>query len=390
MNLEGHLLALLGDVKPGDELIPGFTLLRVSAELGWRVTMTSRDGTELQVEIEPARDGRRFAARTNEFHLSYRSLSRSGAVDPIAGRAACEQLAARVARHESSVLSTLRREADEQRAQADRTRIREVEVSHLLDPMGTDAERFYGLSPYVGCLIGCRFCYAQSRLGTIRQLEQIDDVPWGSYVDVRINAAEVLARELTTLPAAPIKFCPIVSDPYHAVEAKYRVTRACLEALRDAPANRGVAVLTRSSLVERDIDVLAAIPLAHGGASIPTADDEVRRHFEPRAASVTERFAMLGRMKQAGVRTFAVVQPILPGSLETLADALAAAVSSVRIDVLHGTEGAGDQFADRYGFSTDERWQSDRAHELAEMLALRGVDVWPGELPPGLRGGELS
>src|SRR4051794_30697518 len=112
MNLEAHLFALLGGANPGDELIPGFTLLRVSAELGWRVTVGNSGGVEIQVEIEPARDGRRFAAKTNEFHLSYRQLSRSGSVDPRVARSVCQQLADRVAQHESAVLDRLRREAD--------------------------------------------------------------------------------------------------------------------------------------------------------------------------------------------------------------------------------------------------------------------------------------
>jgi DNA repair photolyase len=216
-------------------------------------------------------------------------------------------------------------------------------------------------------------------------LEQLDDVPWGSYVDVRINAAEVLSRELATLPAAPIKFCPIVSDPYHAIESRLRITRACLEVIRDAQRPWPTAILTRSTLVERDLDVLAAIPLLYVGASIPTHDDDVRRHFEPRGASVPDRLAMLERMRKAGLRTFAVVQPLLPGSLHDLADALAKAVSSVRIDVLHGLQGAGDDFRDpRYAFAASDEWQREQAMTLHRLLAERGVHVWESELPPGI------
>ena len=211
------------------------------------------------------------------------------------------------------------------------------------------------------------------------------EVPWGSFVDVRVNAAEVLGRELLELPPGPVKFCPIVSDPYHAVEARFGVTRACLIALRDAPRPWPTLVLTRARLVERDADVLAAIPVAYAGASIPTVDDEVRRHFEPRGARISERLNAMRNLRAAGVKTFAVVQPILPGSLEELADALAEVVSSARVDVLNGVEGAEAEFSDeRYAIARSDAWQRERAISLREMLEARGVALWEGELPPEL------
>src|ERR1051326_8509400 len=100
--------------------------------------------------------------------------------------------------------------------------------------------------------------------------------------------------------------------------------------------SRPVFVLTRSRLVERDADLLASLPGSWAGASIPTFDDAVRRHFEPRAASITDRFALLRALRAAGAKTFAVVQPMLPGAVDAFADALAEAVSSVSIDVLYG------------------------------------------------------
>ncbi len=144
-------------------------------------------------------------------------------------------------------------------------------------------------------------------------------------------------------------------------------------------------VLTRSKLVTRDADLLASLPGAWVGASIPTLDDETRRHFEPRAASIPERFEALATLRRAGARTFAVVQPLLPGSIEALADALAEAVSSVSIDVLRGEEQSAADFDDpRYSAARTDAWQRARAEELVAALAARGVPVWPGELPPEL------
>jgi DNA repair photolyase len=203
---------------------------------------------------------------------------------------------------------------------------------------------------------------------------------------VRTNAPDVLARELEALQPKPIKFCPVVSDPYQAVERRERLTRRCLDTIARASKPWPVLVLTRSTLILDDVDRLAALPIAFAGVSMPTIDDEVRRHFEPRAASIDERLEVLRVLRSAGVRTLAIVQPILAGPLEPLADALAKAVESVSIDVLHGVAGAEADFADpRYAMTREEAWQRDAALRLSELLGERGVVVWTTELPPPLR-----
>ena len=150
-------------------------------------------------------------------------------------------------------------------------------------------------------------------------------------------------------------------------------------------APRPVFVLTRSRLVERDADLLASLPGSWAGASIPTFDDDVRRHFEPRAASIADRFGLLRTLRTAGVETFAVVQPVLPGPVETFADALAEVVSSVSIDVLYGVQGAAVDFGDaRYAVAATEDWQRERAAALTAALVRNGVPIWNGDLPPTL------
>ena len=265
------------------------------------------------------------------------------------------------------------------------TRVREVRVDQLLERGSHGPESFYKLSPYVGCLIGCRYCYAQTPVAISRRLEGLPETPWGSYVDVRLNAAEILAAaELARFPVRPIKFCPIVSDPYQAVEARYGVTRACLQTIRAASAAWPVLVLTRSKLITRDVDLLASLPLAWVGASIPTVDDEVRQRFEPRAASIADRLSALETLRRAaGVRTFAVVQPILPGSIEALADAFVNAVSSVSASTCSTAkrEAGGDFDHPLFSEARTGAWQAQRATALALALAARGIPVWSGELP---------
>jgi DNA repair photolyase len=387
VDLREHLFALVG-ARPGD-VIGGAILRDASSEVAPRLTFEI-GGRALHVEIllaEPPRAQvsapRPSAARSGRLLFSYRAADGMPRPADDIGLALCRAVAAAAAPREERVLAALAGEV-EASARGASSRVREVRVDRLLEPVG---DRFFTLSPYVGCLVGCRFCYAQRPLAEVRRLAQLPDVAWGSYVDVRMNAAEILARELDALPPLPVKLCPIVSDPYHAVEARYAITRACLEVLRDHP-RRPTFVLTRLALVTRDIDVLAAMPGAYAGVSLPTLDDEAGLHFEPRASLPSERLAALRALRAAGVRTFAVVQPILPGSIAALADSLAEAAGSVSIGLLEGVEGAAADFADpRYAEAADPAWQRDRAAELAEALGARGVPIWPGspgELPAEL------
>lgn len=385
-DLRAHLVDLLAPHGPGDPIVLGARFVHASTELGLRLTF-ELGGRIVHVEVAPAEDERRFAVRTERLALSYRAASETGAgIARDEGAALCRALAPLIASNEDRVLAAIARDAAAARESREgSTRVREVEVSSLLEPGEWQGTRYYTISPYVGCLIGCRFCYAQSRVALLRRLEGIDELAWGSYVDARANAAEVLARELDAHPIAPIKFCPVVSDPYHAIEQRLEITRACLEAIRGARKTFPTMVLTRARLIERDAALLGAIPIAYAGVSIPTIDDEVRRHFEPRGAPIADRFAALATLRAHGVRTFAVVQPMLPGAIDALADSVAAHADSASLDVLSSIERAEDDFADpRFAAAKDGGWQRERASALEDALAARGVVVWRGELPPEL------
>jgi DNA repair photolyase len=381
VRLRAHLLQLLAPFHPGEEVVPGARLAGVLLEigLGWRFHTQFGD---VNVEVALADDTDRFAARTPRLALSYRAITKAPARSCVA---LCEALAPIVARNEEAVLAAIERDAaaEDEALRAGR-RVREVQVETALEPALDSPSAFFTITPYVGCVIGCRFCYAQAPIGHMRRLARAPVVPWGSYVDVRVNLPDVLARELVDAPPWPIKFCPILSDPYQAVESRYEVTRSCLKVLRGA-APRPVFVLTRSRLVERDAELLGSLPDAWVGASIPTLDDAVRNHFEPRAASIMDRLAFLKTLRAAGVKTFAVVQPMLPGPVDAFADALAGAVSSVSIDVLYGVQGAAADFADpTYAAVATEDWQRERAAALTAALVRNGVTIWNGDLPPTL------
>jgi DNA repair photolyase len=367
MDLRSSLLALLAPTAPGDEIIPGVRLLGASVDAGLGLDFAVAGGG-LHIDVAPADEPGPAAARSPRLRFSYRG-------DERAGLATCRAVAALAAANEAAVLAALAAAGERE---VDGARVRELRVAQLLEPI---APGHFTLSPYVGCLIGCRFCWAQSGVRRVRRLSRLPEVPWGSFADVRINAAEVLADELPRLRPALVQFCPLMSDPYHALERRYRVTRTCLEVLARAAAPPAVLILTRAAGIAEDAALLARLPRVWAGVSLPTIDDAVRARFEPRAASVAERLATLDALRAAGVRTFAVVQPLLPGDVAALADALAPRVSSVRVDVLHGEEAAGVDF-DAYPDARGAAWQAAQATAIAEALGHHRIPLWRGELPP--------
>lgn len=389
MDLRAQLLELLSPWRPGDEPLPDVRLEDASTELGLRLRFRVA-GERVWVDVTPIADVRRFAARSSAFAFGYRTEGGRNLVDPALGLALCKAIAERCTANEARVLAELRGGASEGEGDA---RVRELDVDSLLELAGPADDSFYTLSPYVGCVIGCKFCYAQQNVGALRRLLGRVEAPWGSYVDVRRNAPSVLARELAdpSREVRPIKFCPVVSDPYQAIERKARITRGCLDAIAAADRTWPTLLLTRSAAILDDRERIAALPRAWVGVSLPTADDEVRAHFEPRGATVAERLDVLRSFRALGVRTLAVVQPLLAGSLDAHADALAECADSVSIDVLRGVEGATAEFADpRYAETADDAWQLARAHALVDALQRRGVAVWRGELPPELGRGTSS
>jgi len=373
---------LLNPLEVGSRL-GAYRIEDLSDAHGMRVTLSRLDGARVFVEIDARDDRFSAAARTERLAFSYRSADLARPIAAQDGRELARQLAAHVERRETSVLAELSRAASVDAPSE--TRVRDVTVRRALEPGGEGAQAFESVSPYVGCLIGCSFCYAQERLHRTRSLLGVGSVPWGSWVDVRVNLPDVLRAELASdRTPLPIKLCPIVSDPYQAIEARRGLTRAVLEVLRD-DGQRPVLVLTRSALVRRDLGLLAEMR-AHVGFSLPTARDEISAVLEPRSASLAEREAILLEARRLGVRTLAVVQPIFDRDVTALAELIARTCDSAHVDVLRGAYGAGEILAQaQWTEIARDDVQAELAARLVEMLERRGVAVWSGELPPTAR-----
>ena len=375
MDLHAYLHALVQPLEVGDALAAGIRFAGASTELGPRLRFDTPTGP-VDVEVALREHSPRFAVASGPWALSYRAGTSDAPVASADGMAVCEALAQRLGARRPTLPDA-----------ADAPRVREVRAHRMLEWRSLGAHSHYTLSPYVGCTIGCRYCYAQTRLSPARAMMGLPQVPWGSYVDVRIDAAEVLRAELIGARPGPIKFCPVVADPYQALERRYRITRACLDVLAQAPEGFTTMILTRSVDVLDDAERIASLRAARVGVSLPSADPDVLAHFEPRAASLDQRTEVLRRFRALGVSTLAVVQPMLPGDVEALADLLAAHADSVSLGGLDGPNDAAPLFeAEPYRGCAQETWQRQRLAALHAALEARGVARWHGELPPDLRG----
>jgi DNA repair photolyase len=214
-----------------------------------------------------------------------------------------------------------------------KARVREVRAERVLMAEG-DGQ--YYVNPYVGCMIGCAFCWAADRADFSRGLRGLPSLPWGRWVDVKIDAPEVLRRELRSHAPGPVRMSPVVTDPYQPLEKRYRITRGCLEAL--LPAGFSPVILTRAARVLDDLPLLKRFERAAVGLSIPTDDDRVRQRFEPGADPIEDRIETLVRLKEAGIHTFGVVQPVLPMNVDALVARVAPLVRAVRVDRMQAME----------------------------------------------------
>jgi DNA repair photolyase len=185
----------------------------------------------------------------------------------------------------------------------------------------------WSLNPYMGCAHQCTFCY-------VRAFEQRagrpSDARYGTSIRVKVNVAERLRAELARRSwKGDLVAIGAATDPYQPAEGRYRLTRACLEALCDA--RNPLSIITRGPLIVRDVDVLAEASW-HADVSvnfsIPTLDLDIWRHTEPGTAPPRQRLRALSLLAAAGIRAGVGIAPILPGLSdrpELLADVVRAA-----------------------------------------------------------------
>jgi len=208
----------------------------------------------------------------------------------------------------------------------------------------------WSLNPYMGCAHRCAFCY-------VRAFEARAERPWddryGSSIRVKTNVAEVLRRELAR-PSWKREAVAIgaATDPYQPAEGRYRLTRACIEALGAAASP--FSIITRGPLIVRDVDVLAEAACRADVSvtfSVPTLDDEIWHGTEPGTPPPRQRLRALSRLVEAGIDARVGMAPILPGLSdrpELLADvvreARAAGATGIWANLLYLRPGTREHF----------------------------------------------
>jgi DNA repair photolyase len=187
----------------------------------------------------------------------------------------------------------------------------------------------WSLNLYRGCTHRCHYCYA--RLShTYLGMNADDD--FETKIVVKTNMPEVLRQELRRRSWTRERVAiGTATDAYQPCEGRCRLTRRCLEALRDG--DTPVSIVTKSTLILRDLDLLTE--LAHGpGATvyftITTLDPDLGRLLEPGTPPPNKRLQVMQRLTEAGIPCGVFLAPILPGITDTLEsiDAVAAAAKA--------------------------------------------------------------
>lgn len=358
--VRGLLAPLLGS-RGG---FAGWELVGWDAEQG--ICLTLRRGeTYLLVELERRNDDFDCYARTDRFNVCARRQFSADRTMSEPERVVVDRLVDMLREREGSLPWPERPGSARNRA------VREILVDRVLIPEGRN---HYYINPYAGCMIGCPFCYVRDRADFSRALEGLPSLPWGRYVDVKVNAADVLRREVRAHPPGIVRLSPILTDPYQGLERRYRITRQCLEVLLEA--GYAVAVLTRAARLVDDLDLLLRFPRAVAGFSIPTDQDRIRAIFEPGGDPVDERLEALRTCHEAGLVTLGFVQPMLPMDVPALVDRMAPFVRAVRIDRMYFGHHVRQLYRE-HGLEhacTDAFFQQT-GEELRTAFARRGVRV---------------
>ena len=197
--------------------------------------------------------------------------------------------------------------------------IEETAARSVLMPQDGPPVTRYTLNPYIGCGMGCAYCYVMKY-----PYAEEHPLPWGAWVQPKTNAPFLLGRARDKIWGRRI-FVGSATDPYQYVERQYRLTRRCLNVLEDSNP-KDVVVHTRSHLILDDVELLRAFksPL-RVCFSIPTDDDRVRKKLEPHAPRIDVRLKTMRRLRAEGIHVTAAVQrlcstairPASPGCFTT-------------------------------------------------------------------------
>ncbi len=231
-----------------------------------------------------------------------------GAVTNLQGRYEVDQREA----VDDGWISSAQEDGDDGGRPALRTQVFEERAKSILTHNASpDIPFSVSLNPYRGCEHGCIYCFARP---THSYLGLSPGLDFESRIYAKVNAPELLARELSrkTYVPEPIAL-GVNTDAWQPVERDLRLTRRVVEVLHDR--GHPFAAITKSSLIERDLDLLA--PMAARGQvmvaiTITTLDADIARTLEPRAATPSRRLRTIRTLSEAGVPVGVSIAPVIP------------------------------------------------------------------------------
>jgi DNA repair photolyase len=183
------------------------------------------------------------------------------------------------------------------------------------------------INPYRGCEHGCSYCYARPTHAFMGLSPGLD---FESKLFAKTNAVELLRKELSAPGYAPRTLAlGANTDCYQPIEKTYRLTRQILEVMLEY--GHPVGIVTKSSLVLRDIDILKKLAgknLVKVAVSVTTLDAALARAMEPRASTPPKRLAALEILAKEGIPAVGMVAPIIPALNDAEIDSILKAVSA--------------------------------------------------------------
>ncbi len=198
------------------------------------------------------------------------------------------------------------------RMTASKTQVLEERAKTILSRnQSPDVPFSISLNPYRGCEHGCIYCFARPTHSYIGLSPGLD---FESKIFAKVNAPELLRHELAKASYVPEPIAlGVNTDAYQPCERELRLTRRVLEVLHEC--GHPVALITKSSLIERDIDLLtdmASRRQAMAAVTLTTLDPAVARTLEPRAAAPARRLRTIRTLTDAGIPVGVSVAPIIP------------------------------------------------------------------------------
>jgi DNA repair photolyase len=190
----------------------------------------------------------------------------------------------------------------------------------------------HAINPYRGCEFACRYCYARYA----HEFIEMTPEDFERKIFFKENAGWLVQQELSHLKPNTEIALGTATDPWQPIERRQRITRSILEAFTRT-SGLGLGIVTKSTMILRDIELLRAIALRHKltvHLTVTTMDTALARILEPRAPRPDLRIWTLRRLREAGIRAGILCSPVMPGitdsrkSLEAVAKAAAEAGSS--------------------------------------------------------------